>query len=102
MNGGIRGLLAGALTLTAIHTLVAYNGPSARLNQLVGGQGVIVRLAQRFLDPTVPAIPDRGARSSSSSSSGNPSGVPGGTSRPAYPAPAGPVAPTYGSTGQHV
>lgn len=52
----MRGVLAGALALVTLHTLVAYQGPSKRLSDLAGSNGLAVQLVKRFLDPTVPAI----------------------------------------------
>lgn len=56
---GIRGILAGALALVTLHTLVAYKGPSKRLADLAGPDGLAVRFVNRFLDPNRPAIPER-------------------------------------------
>lgn len=50
----MRGILAGALALVALHTLVSSG--STRIAPLFRVPG---RVAVRFLDPTVPAIPDR-------------------------------------------
>lgn len=55
MNGW-KGILAGSLALITLHTLVAYNGPSQRLNDLVGRHGILTGFVDRFLDPTMPAI----------------------------------------------
>lgn len=52
----MRGILAGALALVALHTLVAYQGPSKRLQDLAGSNGIAVQFVRRFLDPTIPAI----------------------------------------------
>ncbi len=57
MRSGIRGLLTGSLVLVALHTLVA-TGASGRVAGLLRVPG---RIAVRFLDPTVPAIPERAA-----------------------------------------
>lgn len=58
----IRGILVGSLTLIALHTLVAYEGPSKRLEELAGPRGLLVRIVEGFLSPAVPGIPDRAAR----------------------------------------
>jgi hypothetical protein len=55
----MRGILAGALTLIALHTIVAYAPASGRLEGLVGADGVLVTGVRRFLSPDVPAIRDR-------------------------------------------
>jgi hypothetical protein len=60
---GFRGILAGALTLVAIHTLVAYSGPSQRLAELAGPNGIAVRIVEAFLSPDRPGIPERSAAS---------------------------------------
>lgn len=87
---GLRGVLAGSLALIALHTLVAYRGPSRRLAELAGPQGLAVRLVERFLDPTVPGIPDRSAGPTATPRT--PSGPVPGDRRtdpvPRYPAPA--------------
>lgn len=81
----MRGVLAGALALIVLHTLVAYRGPSARLEELAGSNGVLVGFARRFLDPTVPAIPDL----RSSSEPGKVVGPVGAKPKPTYPTPNG-------------
>lgn len=55
MRSGLRGVLTGALALVALHTLVQ-PGASGRVAGLFG---VPAQLARRWLDPTVPAIPER-------------------------------------------
>lgn len=55
MRSGVRGVLTGALGLVALQTLVQ-PGASGRVAGLFG---VPARVARRFLDPTIPAIPDR-------------------------------------------
>lgn len=55
MRSGIRGVLTGALALVALHTLVA-PGASGRIAGLFS---VPAAVARRFIDPTIPAIPDR-------------------------------------------
>jgi hypothetical protein len=55
----MRGILAGALTLIALHTVVAYAPATGRLEGLIGPEGVLATGVRRFLSPAVPAIPDR-------------------------------------------
>lgn len=54
----VRGILAGALALVALHTLVAYQDANKRIARLVDHNGIFVGAVIRFLDPTVPAIAD--------------------------------------------
>jgi hypothetical protein len=61
-------MLAGSLALIALHRVVAYRGPSQRLAELAGPNGLAVRFVNAFLWPTHPAIPERGASSSPTSS----------------------------------
>ncbi len=65
MRSGLRGVLVGALALVALQTAVQ-PGASGRLASLFG---VPAAVARRFIDPTVPAIPDRRAKPSKSSKS---------------------------------
>lgn len=69
----MRGMLAGALALIALHSVVAYKGPSARLAQLAGPNGLAVTIVRRFLDPTIPAIGGTPSPSSSGATSTGPS-----------------------------
>lgn len=69
---GVRGILAGSLTLITMHTLVAYKGPSDRIKQL---SGIAVGTVNAFLSPDVPGIPQRTEERSPSTA--NPSGLPG-------------------------
>lgn len=80
----MRGVLAGSLALIALHTLVSYTGANDRIG---GAFASAAKLVDRFLDPAIPAIPDRsGSPSSSSLTAAAP------VARPtlAYPAPAYP------------
>jgi hypothetical protein len=52
---GLRGILAGALALIGLQVLVQ-EGASSRVSGLFG---VPAAIAQRFLNPYIPAIPDR-------------------------------------------
>lgn len=52
---GWRGVLAGALALTALQVLVT----SSRTDQIAGLFALPASWAERFLNPNVPAIPDR-------------------------------------------
>lgn len=72
---GLRGILAGSLTLIVLHTLVAYKGPSRRLADL---SGLAVGLVNAFLSPDRPAIPERGAAPTSTIGLGG-QPVPAGT-----------------------
>jgi len=65
MATGWKGIGLGALGLLALETLVQEEA-STRVGALFAAPG---RVARRFLDPTVPAIPDRRSSSSSSASS---------------------------------
>lgn len=49
----MRGILAGALALVTLHTLVTYSGATGRIAGI--GEGV-ADLVERFLDPARPAI----------------------------------------------
>lgn len=64
-RSGIRGLAVGALALVALHTLVS-TGASARVGGLLRVPG---QIARRFLDPTIPAIPERPSTSTPASGS---------------------------------
>lgn len=50
------GLLTGALGLLILHAFVA----RANTNQVTGLIATAAGLADRFLDPSIPAIPERG------------------------------------------
>lgn len=52
---GLRGLLSGALALVFLQVVVQ---PDAS-GRLAGLLGVPAAIARRFIDPTIPAIPDR-------------------------------------------
>ena len=54
MRSGIRGVLAGALTLIALEVVV--QTPAA--GRVAGLFAVPGQIARRFLDPSIPAIPD--------------------------------------------
>lgn len=54
----MRGIFAGALALVALHTLVSYQGAQGRIAGAFSG---VASLVDRFLDPSLPAIPDRGS-----------------------------------------
>lgn len=56
MSSGIRGALAGSLTLIALYTFVT-TGPEAN-RRISGLFAWPAKMAQRLIDPTVPAIPD--------------------------------------------
>ena len=62
---GWRGILAGALALVALQTVVA-TPAQGRVAELFSGAG---NLAQRFLSPDVPAFPPKAAKSSAKPSS---------------------------------
>lgn len=55
---GLRGILAGALALVALQTVVAT--PAA--GRIAGLFGVPAAIAERFISPAVPAIPERNAK----------------------------------------
>lgn len=55
MRSGIRGVLAGALALVTLQLLLQ---PFAS-NRIGGLAKVPGDIARRFIDPTIPAIPDR-------------------------------------------
>jgi hypothetical protein len=89
---GLRGLLTGALALIALETLTR-NNASKRVSGLFTLPGA---WAKRFLDPTVPAIPDRDrAERSGSGPSGLRTGLSGrqaastsgGSAATRYPSP---------------
>lgn len=52
----MRGILAGALALVTLHTLVTYSGATGRIAGIGSG---VADLVDRFLDPARPAISDR-------------------------------------------
>lgn len=54
---GLRGILAGALALVALQTLVR----TSASNRVAGLLGVPAAVAARFIDPRLPAIPERKA-----------------------------------------
>lgn len=49
----MRGVLAGALALITLHTVVTYKGATGRIGGAFAG---IAGLVDRFLDPGLPAI----------------------------------------------
>ena len=57
MGSGVRGILAGALALVALQAVV--QAPASR--RVAGLLGVPAAVAARFLDPRIPAIPERKA-----------------------------------------
>lgn len=57
----MKGVLVGAIGLLALHALVA----RANQNQLSGLASVATGFVTRFLDPSIPAIPDHSAAASS-------------------------------------
>lgn len=65
MRSGIRGVLAGALTLIALQTLV--QAPAA--GRVAGLFQVPGQIARRFIDPSIPAIPDTSNKTGSAAAS---------------------------------
>lgn len=81
MRSGIRGVLAGALALIALQVAVQ-PGASGRIAGLFG---VPAAIASRFIDPTLPAIPDLRPAVASGVAVGNsakPPGYPNPSTKP--------------------
>lgn len=66
MRSGIRGVLAGALTLIALEVVV--QTPAA--GRVAGLFAVPGQIARRFLDPTIPAIPEIRGKGSAAQAAG--------------------------------
>lgn len=83
----MRGILAGALALVTLHTLVTYSGATGRIAGI--GTGV-ADLVDRFLDPGRPAISDRARTVTPATAAAQPAAI-------RYPAPSASPLPAASS-----
>jgi hypothetical protein len=68
VGSGVRGILAGALALIALQVVV--QAPASK--RVAGLLGVPAAIAARFIDPRIPAIPERKAPASATPAEADP------------------------------